>query len=162
MMIVFFVYLNSRKRKRVQQNMRTGYERAADNNRFSQLSSSSGSSDLETVLSPYIKAAPLQTVLDNIDVLEELVMLLDPECHGAKNTKHLASYCSFSSTWITYTYSLKDSKSPLKAVLEGVTAKNPDWTVGHLAELLRMMERNDALAVLAKLRLNTLSLPSLP
>lgn len=101
-----------------------------------------------------ILSAPLQTVLDNLDVLEELVILLDPESHVRKSTKHLASHCAFPSTWITYTYSMKDSKSPLKAVLEGVTCKNPDWTVGHLAKLLKHMERNDAIAALAKLKTN--------
>lgn len=111
-------------------------------------------SDLEDILRPDIISAPLQTVLDNLDVLEELVILLDPESHGVKNTKHLASHCSFPSTWITYTYSMKDSKSPLKAVLEGVTSRHPDWTVGHLAKLLRHIERNDAIAPLAKLRFN--------
>lgn len=99
-------------------------------------------------------SAPLQTVLDNLDVLEELVILLDPESHAVKNTKHLASLCSFPATWITYTYSMKDSKSPLKAVLEGVTSRHPEWTVGHLAKLLRQMERNDAIALLARLRVN--------
>ncbi|XP_035019365.2 IGF-like family receptor 1 [Hippoglossus stenolepis] len=105
------------------------------------------------VLSPDILAAPLQTVLNNLDVLEELVILLDPESRLVKNTKHLASQCSFPSTWITYTYSMKDSQSPLKAVLERVTSSNPDWTVGHLAKLLSQMERNDAIAVLAQLEL---------
>lgn len=105
---------------------------------------------------PDILSAPLQTVLDNLDVLEELVILLDPESHGVKNTKHLASLCSFPATWITYTYSRKESRSPLSAVLEGVTSRNPDWTVGHLAKLLRHMERNDAIAVLAKLGMNVM------
>uniref|UniRef100_A0AAX7V4T1 TNFR-Cys domain-containing protein n=1 Tax=Astatotilapia calliptera TaxID=8154 RepID=A0AAX7V4T1_ASTCA len=105
-------------------------------------------------INKYILSAPLQTVLDNLDVLEELVILLDPESHVRKSTKHLASHCAFPSTWITYTYSMKDSKSPLKAVLEGVTCKNPDWTVGHLAKLLKQMERNDAIAALAKLKTN--------
>lgn len=101
-----------------------------------------------------ILSAPLQTVLDNLDVLEELVILLDPESHRVKNTKHLASLCSFPSTWITYTYSMKDSQSPLKAVLKGITSKHPDWTVGHLVKMLKAIERQDAIAVLAKLRLN--------
>lgn len=95
-------------------------------------------------------------MLDNLDVLEELVILLDPESHGVKNTKHLASHCSFPSTWITYSYSMKDSKSPLKAVLEGVTSRHPEWTVEHLAKMLRLMERNDAIAALAKLKPNQL------
>lgn len=79
------------------------------------------------------------------------MILLDPESHGVKNTKHLASLCSFPSTWITYAYSMRDSKSPLKAVLEGITSRHPDWTVGHLAEMFRVMERHDAIAVLRKL-----------
>ncbi|XP_014011824.2 IGF-like family receptor 1 [Salmo salar] len=108
---------------------------------------------LEDILSPDLQSAPLQTVLDNLDVLEELVILLDPERPGVKNTSHLASRCSFPATWITYTYSLRESKSPLRAVLEGVTTKHPEWTVGHLARLLREMDRNDAVAVLTKLSL---------
>uniref|UniRef100_A0AAQ6IQ94 IGF-like family receptor 1 n=1 Tax=Anabas testudineus TaxID=64144 RepID=A0AAQ6IQ94_ANATE len=112
--------------------------------------------DLEHMLSPNILSAPLQTVLDNLDVLDELVILLDPESHGVKNTKHLASQCSFSSPWIKYTYSMRHSKSPLKAVLEGVTSRNPDWTVRHLATLLKLIERNDAVAVLAKLSENSI------
>lgn len=102
-------------------------------------------------------SAPLRTVLDNLDVLEELVILLDPESLGVKNTKHLASQCSFSSTWITYTYSMRDIKSPLKALLEGVTTKHPDWTVYNLANMLRMMERTDAIVALSKLRLNEMA-----
>ncbi|XP_064803958.1 IGF-like family receptor 1 isoform X2 [Oncorhynchus masou masou] len=109
--------------------------------------------NLEDILSPDLQSAPLQTVLDNLDVLEELVILLDPEIPGVKNTTHLASRCSFPATWITYTYSLRESKSPLRAVLEGVTTKHPDWTVGQLARLLREMDRNDAVVVLTKLTL---------
>lgn len=109
--------------------------------------------NLEDILSPDLQSAPLQTVLDNLDVLEELVILLDPEIPGVKNTSHLASRCSFPATWITYTYSLRESKSPLRAVLEGVTTKHPEWTVGHLARLLREMDRNDAVVVLTKLTL---------
>ncbi|XP_070767968.1 IGF-like family receptor 1 [Enoplosus armatus] len=141
------------KRKRGQRTV-LSYNRRSSlvNAGFSLLPTPPGNNDLENILSPNIQSAPLQTVLDNLDVLEELVILLDPESHGVKNTKHLASHCSFSSTWITYTYSLKDSKSPLKAVLERVTSRHPDWTVGHLAKLLIHMERYDAIAVLAKLK----------
>ncbi|KTG04192.1 hypothetical protein cypCar_00025764 [Cyprinus carpio] len=95
--------------------------------------------------------APLKTVLNNLDVLEELVLVLDPDISGAKNTRHLAAQCSFSFAWINYAYSMKDHKSPLVAVLEGVVTKNPDWTVGHLAELLTTIGRNDAVEILAKL-----------
>ncbi|GAA6224960.1 IGF-like family receptor 1 [Lates japonicus] len=124
---------------------------------FSPLTAPTCNNDLGYILSPDILSAPLQTVLDNLDILEELVILLDPDIHGVKSTRHLASHCSFSSTWINYTYSMKDSKSPLKAVLEGVTSRHPNWTVGHLAKLLREMERNDAVTVLAKLRLNEIA-----
>ncbi|AWO96795.1 putative IGF-like family receptor 1 [Scophthalmus maximus] len=125
---------------------------------FSPLSAPACNNDLEDILSPDILSAPLQTVLDNLDVLEELVILLDPDNQIVKSTKHLASLCSFPSTWITYTYSMKDSKSPLKAVLEGVTSRHPDWTVANFAKLLRQMERNDAIAVLARLGLNEIAM----
>ncbi|XP_070690941.1 IGF-like family receptor 1 [Pempheris klunzingeri] len=144
-----------RRRKRGQLTA-MGYNRRSiyTNAGFSPLPAPPSTSDLGDTLSPNILSAPLQSVLDNLDVLEELVVLLDPESHGVKNTKHLASHCSFPSTWITYTYSMKDSKSPLKAVLEGVTSRHPDWTVGHLAKLLRQMERNDAVVILTKLGQN--------
>uniref|UniRef100_A0A3Q3VWI7 TNFR-Cys domain-containing protein n=1 Tax=Mola mola TaxID=94237 RepID=A0A3Q3VWI7_MOLML len=113
-------------------------------------------SNLQVKISTAILSAPLQTVLDHLDTLEELVILLDPDVQGVKSTKHLASLCSFPSTWITYTYSMKESKSPLKAVLEGISSRQPDWTVRHLANMLRLMERNDAITVLAKLQLSKL------
>ncbi|KAJ0066053.1 hypothetical protein NL108_001280 [Boleophthalmus pectinirostris] len=103
------------------------------------------------ILSPEILAAPLKCVLNDLDVLEELIMLLDPETKGIKNTKHLASLCRFSSNWVTYTYSLKDTKSPLNALLEGVTCQHPDWTVEHLVLLLQQIERVDAVVALGKL-----------
>ncbi|XP_051963385.1 IGF-like family receptor 1 [Xyrauchen texanus] len=103
------------------------------------------------LLAPEVQDAPLKTVLNNLDVLEELVLVLDPDISGAKNTRHLAAQCSFSFVWINYAYSMKDHKSPLVAVLEGVVTKNPDWTVGHLAGLLNSINRNDAVEILAKL-----------
>uniref|UniRef100_A0A8C6SK67 IGF-like family receptor 1 n=1 Tax=Neogobius melanostomus TaxID=47308 RepID=A0A8C6SK67_9GOBI len=106
---------------------------------------------LKDIISPDIVAAPLMCVLDDLDVLEELIILLDPETHGIKNTKHLASLCNFPSSWVTYTYSLKESKSPLKALLEGIACKHPEWTVGSLAELLSQMERMDAVMALSKI-----------
>ncbi|XP_058503039.1 IGF-like family receptor 1 [Solea solea] len=124
---------------------------------FSALSAPAGNCDLDAILIPGIQSAPLQTVLDNLDVLEELVILLDPDNQKVKNTRHLASHWSFPSTQINYIYSMKDIKSPLKAVLEAVASRHPDWTVGHLATLLRKMERNDAVAVLAQLRTETLA-----
>ncbi|XP_069041446.1 IGF-like family receptor 1 isoform X2 [Lepisosteus oculatus] len=112
-----------------------------------------GDKNLSDIMPPELQEAPLQAVLDNLDVLEELIMLLDPESTVAKSTRHVAARCSFPATWITYTYSMRDSKSPLQAVLEGVAAKWPDWTVGHLARLLSDIGRNDAVAALAKLPL---------
>lgn len=98
-----------------------------------------------------IQTAPLQTVLNNLDLVEELIVLLDPESPGMKNTRHLAATCSLPFAWINYTYSMKASKSPLIAVLEKVITKHPHWTVNHLVNLLSKIGRNDAIAVLAKL-----------
>ncbi|XP_041082423.1 IGF-like family receptor 1 isoform X2 [Polyodon spathula] len=106
---------------------------------------------LHEILAPGLQEAPLRRVLDDLDVLEELVMLLDPDSPNSRTTRHLAARCSFPATWINYTYSMRDSKSPLKAVLEAVSAKWPDWTVGQLARVLADMGRNDAVKILAKL-----------
>ncbi|XP_034083905.1 IGF-like family receptor 1 [Gymnodraco acuticeps] len=158
-LVVICACLIFRKRKRGQQTV-LSYSRRSSfvNAGFAPLSAPTGNNDQEGLLSPNVLSAPLQTVLDNLDVLEELVILLDPESHGVKTTKHLASHCSFPATWITYTYSMKESKSPLKAVVEGVTCRHPDWTVGHLAKLLGHMKRYDAIAVLAKLELNVIEM----
>lgn len=124
---------------------------------FSSISATPANCDQGDFPSPDVLSAPLQKVLDNLDVLEELVILLDPESQGVKNTKHLASLLSFPATWINYTYSMKSSKSPLKTVLEGVTSRHPDWTVRHLVEVLQQIKRNDAIAVLSKIRLSEMT-----
>ncbi|XP_022057914.1 IGF-like family receptor 1 isoform X2 [Acanthochromis polyacanthus] len=153
MLAASLAFILNMKRKRGQRTV-IGFNRRPSyvNPGFSPLPTPACDNDLEDILNHNILSAPLQTVLDNLDVLEELVILLDPESQGIKNTKHLASLCSFPSPWVTYTYSMRESKSPLKALLEAVTSKNPEWTVGHLAKLLRHMERNDAITALAKLR----------
>ncbi|XP_026105840.1 IGF-like family receptor 1 [Carassius auratus] len=127
------------------------YEEAISYNIIKESSNNDHVTGLSHLLAPEVQDAPLKTVLNNLDVLEELVLVLDPDICGAKNTRHLAAHCSFSFAWINYAYSMKDHKSPLVAVLEGVVTKNPDWTVSHLAELLTSIGRNDAVEILAKL-----------
>ncbi|XP_026120085.1 IGF-like family receptor 1 [Carassius auratus] len=127
------------------------YEEAISYNIIKESSNNDHVTGLSHLLAPEVQDAPLKTVLNNLDVLEELVLVLDPDICGAKNTRHLAARCSFSFAWINYAYSMKDHKSPLVAVLEGVITKNPHWTVSHLAELLTSIGRNDAVEILAKL-----------
>ncbi|XP_030225278.1 IGF-like family receptor 1 isoform X2 [Gadus morhua] len=141
--LTYFIY--KRKNKSCQGLIADG------NGKVASLSQRDGQ-ESKAVLIPQVSAAPLRMVLDDLDVLEELIIILDPEGHGVKCTRHLASYCNFPSTWINYTYSMRDSKSPLKTLLEGVTTKYPEWTVGDLARLLGEMGRTDAIVVLAKLR----------
>ncbi|XP_065430247.1 IGF-like family receptor 1 isoform X3 [Chrysemys picta bellii] len=92
--------------------------------------------------------APLQHLLDDADVLEELIMLLDPEGKAGGGTRHLAARYGLSATWIDYAYSLRSTRSPLRATLETVAARQPDATLGQLAGLLAAMGRKDALQVL--------------
>ncbi|KAM9114244.1 IGF-like family receptor 1 [Pangshura tecta] len=92
--------------------------------------------------------APLQHLLDDPDVLEELIMLLDPEGKAGAGTRHLAARYGLSATWIDYAYSLRSTRSPLRATLETVAARQPDATLGQLAGLLAAMGRKDALQVL--------------
>ncbi|CAM4623601.1 IGF-like family receptor 1 isoform X1 [Lepidochelys kempii] len=94
--------------------------------------------------------APLQHLLDNVDVLEELIMLLDPEGKAGGGTRHLAARYGLSATWIDYAYSLRSTRSPLRATLETVAARQPDATLGQLAGLLAALGRKDALQVLER------------
>ncbi|KAK7156753.1 hypothetical protein R3I94_006712 [Phoxinus phoxinus] len=130
-----------------------GYDQSVSYNIIKESDNSDHLTGSAYLLASEIQGAPLKTVLNNLDVLEELVLVLDPDISGAKNTRHLAAQCSFSFAWINYAYSMKDHKSPLVAMLEGVVTKNPEWTVGHLAELLTAIGRNDAVEILAKLPL---------
>ncbi|KAK1786352.1 hypothetical protein P4O66_018048 [Electrophorus voltai] len=111
---------------------------------------------INDLLSPDIQAASLQTMLNDLDVVDELVFLLDPDTPGVKSTRHLAANCSIPFIWINYAYSMKDSKSPLIALLERVIANHPHWNVGHFAGLLSHIGRNDAVLVLRKLTLSTM------
>ncbi|XP_043391079.1 IGF-like family receptor 1 isoform X2 [Chelonia mydas] len=96
--------------------------------------------------------APLQHLLDNVDVLEELIMLLDPEGKAGGGTRHLAARYGLSATWIDYAYSLRSTRSPLRATLETVAARQPDATLGQLAGLLAALGRKDALQVLERVQ----------
>ncbi|XP_074837485.1 IGF-like family receptor 1 isoform X2 [Carettochelys insculpta] len=96
---------------------------------------------------------PLQRLLDNADALEELIMLLDPEGKAGGGTRHLAARYGLSATWIDYAYSLRSTRSPLRATLETVAARQPDATLGQLAGLLAAMGRQDALQVLHRVQL---------
>ncbi|XP_043357920.1 IGF-like family receptor 1 isoform X2 [Dermochelys coriacea] len=95
---------------------------------------------------------PLQHLLDEVDVLEELIMLLDPEGKAGGGTRHLAARYGLSATWTDYAYSLRSTRSPLRATLETVAARQPDATLGQLAGLLAAMGRKDALQVLERVQ----------
>ncbi|XP_075763922.1 IGF-like family receptor 1 isoform X4 [Pelodiscus sinensis] len=107
---------------------------------------------LTTPAPPSLWGLPLQHLLDDADVLEELIMLLDPEGKAGGGTRHLASRYGLSATWINYTYSLRSTRSPLRATLETVAARQPEATLGQLAGLLDAMGRKDALQVLERVR----------
>lgn len=107
---------------------------------------------LTTPAPPSLWGLPLQHLLDDADVLEELIMLLDPEGKAGGGTRHLASRYGLSATWINYTYSLRSTRSPLRATLETVAARQPEATLGQLAGLLGAMGRKDALQVLERVR----------
>ncbi|XP_056681297.1 IGF-like family receptor 1 isoform X1 [Monodelphis domestica] len=100
---------------------------------------------------------PLSRLLDELEVLEELVILLDPE-PGPRGgsawgtTRHLAARYGLPASWATFAYSLRPARSPLRALLETVTARDPTAQLGQLAEHLGQLGRGDALGVLYKLR----------
>ncbi|KAL1769261.1 IGF-like family receptor 1 [Sigmodon hispidus] len=103
-----------------------------------------------------LASQPLSRLLDELEVLEELIMLLDPEpgptgsmAYGT--TRHLATRYGMPATWSTFAYSLRPNRSPLRALIEMVVAREPSATLGQLGIYLAQLGRADALQVLAKL-----------
>ncbi|XP_027711178.1 IGF-like family receptor 1 [Vombatus ursinus] len=111
----------------------------------------------EEPVPPTLAHQPLSRLLDELEVLEELVVLLDPE-PGPRGgsawgtTRHLAACYGLPASWATFAYSLRPAHSPLRALLETVTAQNPTAQLGQLADHLSHLGRGDALGVLHKLR----------
>ncbi|XP_021022284.1 IGF-like family receptor 1 isoform X2 [Mus caroli] len=103
-----------------------------------------------------LASQPLSLLLDELEVLEELIMLLDPEPGPSGSTaygttRHLAARYGLPATWSTFAYSLRPNRSPLRALIEMVVAREPSATLGQLGTYLAQLGRTDALQVLSKL-----------
>ncbi|XP_047565549.1 IGF-like family receptor 1 isoform X3 [Lutra lutra] len=101
-------------------------------------------------------AEPLSRLLDELEVLEELIVLLDPEPGpgggmACGTTRHLAARYGVPAAWSTFAYSLRPSRSPLRALIEMVVAREPSASLGQLGTHLAQLGRADALQVLSKL-----------
>ncbi|KAG8524405.1 IGF-like family receptor 1 [Galemys pyrenaicus] len=106
---------------------------------------------------PTLASEPLSRLLDELEVLEELIVLLDPEPGpggggtACGTTRHLASRYGLPAAWSTFAYSLRPSRSPLRALIETVVAREPSASLGQLSTHLVQLGRADALQVLSKL-----------
>ncbi|XP_066098645.1 IGF-like family receptor 1 isoform X3 [Saccopteryx bilineata] len=105
---------------------------------------------------PNLASQPLSRLLDELEVLEELIVLLDPEpgpggALACGTTRHLAARYGLPAAWSTFAYSLRPSRSPLRALIEMVVAREPSASLGQLGTHLAQLGRADALQVLSKL-----------
>lgn len=105
---------------------------------------------------PNLALQPLSRLLDELEVLEELIMLLDPEpgpggAVACGTTRHLAARYGLPAAWSTFAYSLRPSRSPLRALIEMVVAREPSTSLGQFGTHLAQLGRVDALQVLCKL-----------
>ncbi|XP_035869224.1 IGF-like family receptor 1 isoform X1 [Phyllostomus discolor] len=105
---------------------------------------------------PNLTSQPLSRLLDELEVLEELIVLLDPEpgpggSLACGTTRHLAARYGLPAAWSTFAYSLRPSRSPLRALIEMVVAREPSASLGQLHIHLAQLGRADALKVLSKL-----------
>ncbi|XP_058386874.1 IGF-like family receptor 1 [Diceros bicornis minor] len=105
---------------------------------------------------PSLASQPLSRLLDELEVLEELIVLLDPEPGpgggmACGTTRHLAARYGLPAAWSTFAYSLRPSRSPLRALIEMVVAREPSASLGQLGTHLAQLGRADALRVLSKL-----------
>ncbi|XP_046537194.1 IGF-like family receptor 1 isoform X1 [Equus quagga] len=103
-----------------------------------------------------LASQPLSRLLDELEVLEELIVLLDPEpgpggAIACGTTRHLAARYGLPAAWSTFAYSLRPSRSPLRALIEMVVAREPSASLGQLGTHLAQLGRADALRVLSKL-----------
>lgn len=103
-----------------------------------------------------LESLPLSRLLDELEVLEELIVLLDPEPGpggrmACGTTRHLAARYGLPSAWSTFAYSLRPSCSPLRALIEMMVAREPSASLGQLGTHLAQIGRADALQVLSKL-----------
>lgn len=105
---------------------------------------------------PNLASQPLSRLLDELEVLEELIVLLDPEpgpggAVACGTTRHLAARYGLPAAWSTFAYSLRPSRSPLRALIEMVVAREPSASLGQFGIHLAQLGRADALQVLSKL-----------
>ncbi|XP_014440927.1 IGF-like family receptor 1 isoform X2 [Tupaia chinensis] len=105
---------------------------------------------------PSLESQPLSRLLDELEVLEELIVLLDPEPGpgggmACGTTRHLAARYGLPAAWSTFAYSLRPSRSPLQALIEMVVAREPSASLGQFGAYLAQIGRADALQVLSKL-----------
>uniref|UniRef100_A0A673VM93 IGF-like family receptor 1 n=2 Tax=Suricata suricatta TaxID=37032 RepID=A0A673VM93_SURSU len=105
---------------------------------------------------PGLASQPLSRLLDQLEVLEELIVLLDPEPGPGGGmicgtTRHLAARYGVPAAWSTFAYSLRPSRSPLRALIEMVVAREPSASLGQFGTHLAQLGRADALQVLSKL-----------
>ncbi|XP_044767210.1 IGF-like family receptor 1 isoform X3 [Neomonachus schauinslandi] len=89
-------------------------------------------------------------------LLEEFIVLLDPEPGPGRGTacgttRHLAVRYSLPAAWSTFAYSLRPSRSPLRALVEMVVAREPSASLGQLGTHVAQLGRADALQVLSEL-----------
>ncbi|XP_066204975.1 IGF-like family receptor 1 isoform X2 [Saccopteryx leptura] len=117
---------------------------------------SRGSLEASEAELPNLASQPLSRLLDELEVLEELIVLLDPEpgpggALACGTTRHLAARYGLPAAWSTFAYSLRPSRSPLRALIEMVVAREPSASLGQLGTHLAQLGRADALQVLSKL-----------
>ncbi|XP_032697623.1 IGF-like family receptor 1 isoform X4 [Lontra canadensis] len=105
---------------------------------------------------PNLASQPLSRLLDELEVLEEPTVLLDPEPGpgggmACGTTRHLAARYGVPAACCTFAYSLRPGRSPLRALIEMVVAREPSASPGQLGTHLAQLGRADALQVLSKL-----------
>ncbi|XP_030730586.1 IGF-like family receptor 1 isoform X1 [Globicephala melas] len=86
---------------------------------------------------PSLESQPLSRLLDELEVLEELIVLLDPEPgpgwgRACGSTRHLAAKYGLPAAWSTSAYSLQPSRWPRWALMEMVVAREPSASLGQI------------------------------
>ena len=97
----------------------------------------------------FVEDSTITSLLEDLDLLDNVAILLDKETPGMKNWRHFAQKFDISRKECDG-LKPKGIPSPTKKLMEYIVQVNPDLTLKQLIQALNKMERRDVVNALTK------------
>ena len=97
----------------------------------------------------FVENSTITSLLEDLDLLDNVAILLDKESPGLKNWLHFAQRFDISRKECDE-LKPKGIPSPTKKLMEYIVQVNPDLTLKHLIQALIKMQRRDVVNALTK------------